>query len=81
MSDVDTAINAVRLAIAVAEGISHAMSKAKSDLDSHTDQLKTVLAGIEKDQQAMHEALERDRKEASDDFDKKFDPPDAGDKP
>lgn len=81
MSDVDTAINGFRLAIAAAEAISHAMGKAKSDLDSHTDQLKTLLAGIEKDQQSMHEALERDRKEESDAFDKKFDPPDGGDKP
>ena len=73
MSDVDTAINAVRLAIATAEALSGAMDKAKQALDSSTDQLKAVLADIEKGQSAMHETLTKDRKEARDDFDKKFD--------
>lgn len=75
MSDVDTAINAVRLAIATAEALSGAMDKAKTALDSSTDQLKAVLADIEKGQSAMHETLAKDRKEARDDFDKKFDVP------
>jgi len=73
MSDVETAINAVRLAIATAEALSGAMDKAKKALDSSTDQLKAVLVDIEKDQGAMHETLSRDRKEARDVFDKKFD--------
>ena len=75
MSDINTAINAVRLAIATAEALSGAMDKAKKALDSSTDQLKAVLADIEKDQGAMHETLAKDRKEARDDFDKKFDGP------
>ena len=73
MSDINTAINAVRLAIATAEALSGAMDKAKKALDSGAEQLKTVLADIEKDQGAMHETLARDRKEADADFDKKFD--------
>ena len=75
MSDVDTAINAVRLAIATAEALSNVLDRTKKDLDSSTDQLKTVLADIEKGQSAMHETLANDRKEARDDFDKKFDVP------
>jgi hypothetical protein len=75
MSDIDTAINAVRLAIATAEALSGAMNKAKQALDSGAEQLKAVLADIEKDQGAMHETLAQDRKEARDDFDKKFDVP------
>ena len=75
MSDVDTAINAVRLAIAAAEALSSAISKAKHALDSSTEDLKAVLAKIEKDRGAMHETLARDRKEADDVFDKKFDGP------
>ena len=73
MSKVDTAINAVRLAIAAAEALSDAMGKAKKALDSSKEQLKTVLADIEKDQGTMHETLAADRKEARDDFEKKFD--------
>ena len=73
MSDIETAINAVRLAIVTAEALSGAMDKAKKALDSGAEQLKTVLADIEKDQGAMHETLARDRKEARDEFDKKFD--------
>ena len=73
MSDVETAINAVRLAIATAEALSGAMDKAKKALDSGAEQLKTVLADIEKDRGAMHETLARDRKDADDEFDKKFD--------
>lgn len=75
MSNVDTAINAVRLAIATAEALSGAMDKAKKALDTSTEQLKDVLADIEKDQLGMHETLAKDRKEARDDFDKKFDGP------
>lgn len=75
MSNVDTAINAVRLAIATAEALSSAMDKAKKALDTSTEQLKTVLADIEKGQLDMHETLAKDRKEARDDFDKKFDGP------
>ena len=73
MSDINTAINAVRLAIATAEALSGAMDKAKKALDSGAEQLKTVLADIEKDQAALHETLAKDRKEADADFDKKFD--------
>ena len=73
MSDVVTAINAVRLAIATAEALSGAIAKAKEALDSSTDQLKAVLADIEKAQSTMHETLAKDRKEARDDFDRKFD--------
>ena len=75
MSDVETAINAVRLAIATAEALSGAMDKAKRALDTSTDQLKAVLADIEKGQGTMHETLARERKEARDEFDKKFDGP------
>lgn len=73
MSDVATVINAVRLAIATAEALSSAIGKAKQALDSSAEDLKTVLADIEKDQAAMHEKLAKDRKEADADFDKKFD--------
>jgi len=73
MKDVDTAINAVRLAIATAEALSGALDKAKQALDSSTEQLKAVLADFEKDRDEMHESLARDRKEARDEFDKKFD--------
>ena len=73
MSDVNTVINAVRLAIATAEALSGAIAKAKQALDSSAEDLKAVLADIEKDQAAMHETLAKDRKEADADFDKKFD--------
>lgn len=73
MSDVDTAINAVRLAIATAEALSSAIGKAKQALDAGTEDLKAVLASIEKDRGAMHETLAKDRKQADDAFDKKFD--------
>ena len=73
MSDVETAINTVRLAIATAEALSGAMDKAKQALDSSAEQLKAVLADIEKERDAMHETLARDRKEADDAFDNKFD--------
>jgi len=73
MKDVDTAINTVRLAIATAEALSGALDKAKQALDSSTEQLKAVLADFEKDRDEMHESLARDRKEARDEFDKKFD--------
>ena len=73
MKDIETAINAVRLAIATAEALSGAMDKAKKALDSGAEQLKAVLADIEKDRGAMHETLAGDRKEADDAFDKKFD--------
>lgn len=73
MKDFDTTIDAVRLAIATAEALSSAMDKAKSALDSGTEQLKEVLAEIEKERGAMHDQLARDRKEARDAFDKKFD--------
>lgn len=75
MSDVTTVINAVRLAIATAEALSSAIGKAKQALDSSAEDLKTVLADIEKDQAAMHETLAKDRKAADADFDKKFDVP------
>jgi septal ring factor EnvC (AmiA/AmiB activator) len=73
VSTAETAINAVRLAIATAEALSSAMDTAKKALDSSAEQLKDVLADIEKDQGAMHETLAKDRKEADDTFDKKFD--------
>ena len=73
MSNVDTAINALRLAVATAEALSNALGKAKNDLDSSAAQLKDVLAQVEKDRESMHETLARDRKEARDAFDKKFD--------
>ena len=73
MSDVDTVINTVRLAIAAAEVLSSTIGKAKQALDSSTEDLKTVLAKIEKDRGAMHETLAKDRKDADDAFDKKFD--------
>ena len=73
MSDVDTAINAVRLAIATAEALSSAIGKAKEALDTSTADLKTVLADIEKSRETMHETLAKDRKQADKDFDKKFD--------
>lgn len=75
MSDVATVINAVRLAIATAEALSSAIGKAKQALDSSAEDLKAVLADIEKDRGAMHETLAKDRKEADADFDKKFDGP------
>lgn len=68
-----TAINAVRLAIATAEALSSAIGKAKEALDASTADLKTVLADIEKNRESMHETLAKDRKQADDDFDKKFD--------
>jgi septal ring factor EnvC (AmiA/AmiB activator) len=73
MSNVDTAINAVRLAIATAEALSSAIGKAKDALDASTADLKTVLADIEKNRETMHETLAKDRKQADADFDKKFD--------
>ena len=73
MSDVDTVINAVRLAIATAEALSGVLDKAKQALDSGAEQLKAVLADVEKDRGAMHEMLAKDRKEADEAFDKKFD--------
>ena len=73
MSKVDTAINALRLAVATAEALSSALGKAKNDLDSSAAQLKDVLAQVEKDRESMHETIARDRKEARDEFDKKFD--------
>ena len=73
MSDVATVINAVRLAIATAEALSSAIGKAKQALDSSAEDLKAVLADIEKDRGAMHEKLAKDRKEADEGFDKKFD--------
>ena len=73
MSDVDTAINAVRLAIATAEALSSAIGKAKAALDAGTEDLKAVLADIEKGRETMHETLAKDRKQADEDFDKKFD--------
>lgn len=73
MSDIETAINAVRLAIATAEALSGAIGKAKQALDTGTEDLKVVLADIEKDQAAMHDKLAKDRKTADDEFDKKFD--------
>ena len=73
MKDFETAINAVRLAIATAEALSSAIGKAKQALDSSAEDLKTVLAEFEKDRDAMHERLARDRKEERDAFDKKFD--------
>ena len=75
MSDVDTTINAVRLAIATAEALSGALAKAKEALDTSTAQLKDVLADIEKGRETMHETLAKDRKDAREDFDKKFDLP------
>ena len=78
MSDVETTINAVRLAIATAEALSSALSKAKKDLDTSAEQLKEVLAQIEKDRESMHETLAKDRKHARDEFDKKFDHGDSG---
>lgn len=73
MSNVDTAINAVRLAIATAEALSSAIGKAKEALDTSTADLKTVLADIERGRETMHETLAKDRKQADEDFDKKFD--------
>ena len=73
MSTVETAINAVRLAITTAEALAGAMDKAKKALDSSAEQLKAVLVDIEKDRDAMHAALAKDRKKADVDFDKKFD--------
>jgi hypothetical protein len=73
MSDVDTAINALRLAVATAEALSSALGKAKTDLDSSAARFKEVLAQVEKDRESMHETLAHDRKEARDEFDKKFD--------
>jgi len=72
-NDVDTAINAVRLAIATAEALSSAIGKAKEALDTGTGDLKAVLVDIEKGRETMHEALAKDRKQADIDFDKKFD--------
>ena len=73
MSKVDTAINALRLAVTTAEALSSALGKAKNDLDSSAAQLKNVLTQVEKDRESMHETLARDRKEVRDAFDKKFD--------
>lgn len=80
MKDLDDAIDAVRLAIATAEALSSVMGKAKNDLDSGADQLKEVLAKIETERSAMHQQLAKDRKEARDAFDKKFDH-EVGDEP
>jgi hypothetical protein len=71
--DVDTVINAVRLTIATAEALSSAIGKAKEALDSGTEDLKAVLADIEKNRETTHEAIANDRKQTDDDFDKKFD--------
>lgn len=73
MTDAETAINSVRLAIATAEALSGALAKAKQALDSSTAQLRDVLEEIEKGRETMHETLAKDRKEARDEFDKKFD--------
>ena len=73
MSNVDTAINAVRLAIATAEALSSAIGKAKDALDARTEDLKAVMADIEKGRETMHEALAKDREQADENFDKKFD--------
>ena len=73
MKDLDTAIDAVRVAIAAAEALSDAIDKAKKALDAGTQKLKDVLADAEKERSAMHETLARDRKEARDDFDKAID--------
>jgi len=76
MSDVQTAINAIRIAIATAEALLDAMDKAKSALAENTDQLKEQLKALvtqsEKESSAMHDQLAKDRKEERDAFDKKF---------
>lgn len=73
MKDAETIINAARLVLATTEALLGALDKAKQSLAASTDQLKEVLADVEKAQDAMHETLARERKEARDEFDKKFD--------
>ena len=73
MKDLDTAIDAVRVAIAAAEALSDSIDTAKKALDAGTQKLKDVLADAEKERSAMHEALARARKDARDDFDKAID--------
>jgi len=73
MKDLDTAIDAVRLAIAAAEALSAAIDTAKKALDDGTKQLKEVLADAEKQREAMFEKLAHDRKEARDAFDEAAD--------
>lgn len=79
MSDVQSAIDGIRLAIAAAEALLSAMDKAKKTLSDSTDQLKALASQIEKDRDAMHEKLAHDRKEERDAFDKKFASVNAGD--
>ena len=79
MKDLDTAIDAVRIAIAAAEALSDAIDATKKALDAGTQKLKDVLAEAEKERSAMHEKLARDRKDARDEFDKAMDAQTADD--
>lgn len=73
MKDLDTALDAVRVAIAAAEALSDAIDAAKKALDAGTQKLKDVLADAEKERSAMHEKLAHDRKEERDAFDTAMD--------
>ena len=63
--------------IATAEGLAHAIDKAKQALETGTAQLKQALAEAEK----MRDQLAADRKEADDALDRKFDVSSKDDEP
>lgn len=69
MINIERTIEAARLLVAITEGLTSAIGKAKQALEAGTVQLKSALAEIEK----MRDQLAADRKEADDDLDRKFD--------
>jgi len=69
MIDIDHAIDIAKLLIATAEGLASAIGKAKQALEDGTAQLKSALAEAEK----LRDQLAKDRKEADDALDRKFD--------
>jgi hypothetical protein len=76
MIDINHAIDVAKLLIATAEGLASAIDKAKQSLDASTALLKQALTEAEK----MRDQLAKDRKEADDALDRKFDhPKDPGD--
>ena len=77
MIDINHAIDVAKLLIATAEGLAHAIDKAKQALETGTAQLKQALAEAEK----MRDQLAADRKEADDALDRKFDVSSKDDEP
>lgn len=71
--DVKDLIEAGRLAIETAEGLMAAIDKAKTALADSTANLKALVSAAEKEAEKGDQQLARDRKEADDAFDKKFD--------